>query len=175
MLALEVIKYMNGIERFQAHYPQKSKKKEDKNNFIVVSNVLIILEKNLEYFNNSNNSTTRKKNQKTPTFLFFSGGEIRLVFIKTKYVQYLRTNLTMWAFSSCPRILQDHEFNGEQNDELCLFHSRTSSLINTNKLISCQKYQKEKGHLISFGTYYDKKRKKGFDNGLKKGIRRYQN
>lgn len=31
----------------------------------------------------------------------------------------------MWDLSLCLRILQDHEFNGEQNDELCSCYSRT--------------------------------------------------
>lgn len=64
MLALEDIKYMNDIKRFQVHSAQKSKKKEDKNNSIDVFSIVTILEKYLEYYNNSNNHTTRKKTQK---------------------------------------------------------------------------------------------------------------
>lgn len=136
------------------------------------------MEKYLEYSNNSNNSnnhTTRKKPKKT--ILVFNGGVIMLIFIKTEYVQWitintLSSNLTMWDLSLFPRILQDHEFSGEQNDELCTFHSRTSSLINASKWISCQEYQNKKVHLISFGSYYDKEGKKRFNSGLKKDIRR---
>lgn len=159
---------MNGIKIFQTLSAQKSKKNEDNNHSIVVSS---ILKKYLEYYNNSNNNTTGKTIIKT---LFFSGGIIRLVFIKTEYVQritinnILSSNLTMWDLSLCPRTLQDQEFNGEQNDELCSFHSRTSSHKKPSKWISCQEYQKEKVHLISYGTYYEKERQKGFDNGLKK-------
>lgn len=81
--------------------------------------------------------------------LVFNGGLIRLVFIKTGYLQWitiniLSSNLTVWDLSLCPRILQDHEFSGEQNDELCSFNSRTSSLIKASKWISCKEYQKEK-------------------------------
>lgn len=161
---------MNGIKIFQTLSAQKSKKNEDNNHSIVVSSVAIILKKYLEYYNNSNNNTTWKTIIKT---LFFSEGIIRLVFIKTEYVQritinILSSNLTMWDLSLCPRTLQDQEFNGEQNDELCSFHSRTSSHKKPSKWISCQEYQKEKVHLISYGTYYEKERQKGFDNGLKK-------
>lgn len=41
----------------------------------------------------------------------------------------------MEDLSLCPRILQDHEFNREQNDGLCSFYWRTLSLIEANELV----------------------------------------
>lgn len=65
MLALEDVKYRNGIKRFQKHSAQKSEKNGDKSDSIAVSSVVIQMEKYVEYYNNSNNNRTRKNQKST--------------------------------------------------------------------------------------------------------------
>jgi len=111
---------------------QTSKKTEDKSNCIVVSSVLIILEKTW-------NTVITRTTTIIIESLIFSGDVIRLLFIeKIKYLQLitmniLSSNLSVWVLSLCPRILQDHKFNGEQNNELRSFYSRTSSFTEASK------------------------------------------
>lgn len=109
---------------------QRSKKNEDENNSIVLSSVIILPEKTW----NITIAIRKIITTRTTTIiisLLFSAGVIRLLFIKKTeclqwiFINRLSSNFTMWDLSLCSRILQDHDFNGEQNDELCSCYSRT--------------------------------------------------
>lgn len=146
---------------------QRSKKNEEKNSSIVVSSVIMLPEKIWDIIMTIIKIITTSTTTTTIIIsLIFSAGVIRLLFIrKTECLQWivinrLSSNFTMWDLSLCSRILQDHEFSGEQNDELCSFYSRT--YLSQNQMVFLLRIPKGKVHLISYGTCCETERQKSF-------------